>query len=438
MLALGDLPTHDPYSFTQDRPLLNHEWLSELILALAYGTGGVPGLLLLKVAILSTAWVVIWRSWRSAHPLAMAAALILSAWGALPVTRTIRPQLWTLLGLVVLVSTLRRTLTPRRLAAIAGLFAVWANLHGGFIVGIAVLGIWCGVEGLNRWKETARVPSVYIAAPIAAAAATLANPYGFELWRFLAETVRPSRDITEWQPLWTTPAYTWIPVLLTAAALIAGRLWPSWPALGALAVLWYGAVTVARIAPLTVPATVLLMATKASVRWPASMWRVRAPSTGAALFMVVPIVAGAWVAAPFVTLPYRCLPIGAQDPAGMARLRATSVEGRLAVHFDWGQYALWHLAPRLKVSWDGRRETLYSAEVQEIQKAVASGLPAGDRWLSEVTPEYVWLPASSVTRQKWLDAHGYRIDHHDAVSFIAVRADLPRLPVAIPGSRCFP
>lgn len=122
----------------------------------------------------------------------------------------------------------------------------------------------------------------------------------------------------------------------------------------------------------------------------------------------------------------------------MARLRATSVEGRLAVHFDWGQYALWHLAPRLKVSWDGRRETLYSAEVQEIQKAVASGLPAGDRWLSEVTPEYVWLPASSVTRQKWLDAHGYRIDHHDAVSFIAVRADLPRLPVAIPGSRCFP
>src|SRR5687767_14285714 len=133
MLALGGLPTNDPYSFTQDRPILNHEWLSELIQALAYRTGGIPGLLLLKTAILAGAWIVIWRSWRSAHPLAMAAAMILSAWGALPVTRTIRPQLWTLLGLLVLVSTLQRTLTPRRLVAIAGLFAVWANLHGGFI-----------------------------------------------------------------------------------------------------------------------------------------------------------------------------------------------------------------------------------------------------------------------------------------------------------------
>ena len=334
VLTLGDLPIKDPYSFTQDRPIIYHEWLGAVILALAYLTAGVAGLLVLKASVLAAAWFLIWRAWRMAHPLAMAAALPLAAWAALPVTRTIRPQLWTLLGLLALLSALQPALTPRWLVAIAGLFAVWANLHGGFIVGLAVLGIWCG-EGLNRWRETARVPSVYIAAPIAAAVATLANPYGFELWRFLAETVHPSRDITEWQPLWWTPAYTWIPVLLTAAALTAGRLWPSWPALAVLAVLWYGAVAVARIAPLTVPATVLLMATTASVRWPASKWTVRAPSTGAALLMVVPVVAGAWVAAPFVTLPYQCLPIGAQDPAGMARLRATSVEGRLAVHFDW-------------------------------------------------------------------------------------------------------
>ena len=39
---------------------------------------------------------------------------------------------------------------------------------------------------------------------------------------------------------------------------------------------------------------------------------------------------------------------------------ANHLEGRLLSWFDWGQYAIWHFAPRLKVSLDGRRETVYS------------------------------------------------------------------------------
>jgi hypothetical protein len=438
VLALGELPSADPYSFTQDRPILYHEWLGAVVMALAYRAGGVAGLLVLKTAVLAAAFMLLWRAWRAAHPLAASAALLLAAWGALPLTRTIRPQLWTLLGLLLLISMLQRPLTPLRLIAVTGLFALWVNLHGGFIVGLGVLGVWCAIEVLVAWRTTGRLPWMYVAAPVAAVLATLVNPYGVELWRFLAETVRPSRDITEWQPLWTTPGYTWIPVLLTAAVLVAVGLWPSWPAVGVLALLWYGAVSVARLAPLAVPATILLMSATASPRWSTSTWTIRAPSPAAALVMVLPVLIGTWTAAQFISMPYRCLPLGEQDPAGMARLRATSGEGRIAVHFNWGQYALWHLAPRLRISWDGRRETLYSAQVQETQRAVLSGLPAGDRWLSEVKPEYVWLPASSVTRREWLLAHGYRVDHHDSVSFIAVRADLPPLPLAEPAGRCFP
>src|SRR6188768_2227494 len=42
------LPTVDPYSFTQDRPWINHEWLSELQMGAAYALGGATGLVLLK------------------------------------------------------------------------------------------------------------------------------------------------------------------------------------------------------------------------------------------------------------------------------------------------------------------------------------------------------------------------------------------------------
>ena len=36
MLATHTLPSGDPYSFTQDIPWINHEWLSELMMGGAY------------------------------------------------------------------------------------------------------------------------------------------------------------------------------------------------------------------------------------------------------------------------------------------------------------------------------------------------------------------------------------------------------------------
>jgi len=57
------------------------------------------------------------------------------------------------------------------------------------------------------------------------ALATLLNPYGYGLWQFLAETVRPARaDVTDWKPLLQLPpAVLIIEALLPALALAA--LW---------------------------------------------------------------------------------------------------------------------------------------------------------------------------------------------------------------------
>ncbi len=50
----------------------------------------------------------------------------------------------------------------------------------------------------------------------------------------------------------------------------------------------------------------------------------------------------------------------------VALLKQSGAGGNMAVPFDWGEYVLWHLGPAIKVSIDGRRETLYSG----------AGLPA--------------------------------------------------------------
>ncbi len=44
----------------------------------------------------------------------------------------------------------------------------------------------------------------------------------------------------------------------------------------------------------------------------------------------------------------------------VALLKQSNAAGNIVVHFDWGEYVLWHLGPRIKVSIDGRRETVYS------------------------------------------------------------------------------
>src|SRR6266436_5119831 len=45
------LPQIDAYSFTQDRPWINHEWLSEALFAAAYASLGTLGLAVLKAAV---------------------------------------------------------------------------------------------------------------------------------------------------------------------------------------------------------------------------------------------------------------------------------------------------------------------------------------------------------------------------------------------------
>lgn len=44
-------------------------------------------------------------------------------------------------------------------------------------------------------------------------------------------------------------------------------------------------------------------------------------------------------------------------------LKQSNISGNMAIFFDWGEYALWHLSPQIKVSLDGRRETVYSDDI---------------------------------------------------------------------------
>ena len=135
-----------------------------------------------------------------------------------------------------------------------------------------------------------------------------------------------------------------------------------------------------------------------------------------------------------------CLPTRdtwAPDLSAAASLKGTS--GRLWTTFNWGQFAIWHFGPELKVSVDGRRETVYSDSVVAWNRAAEEGQGDAIAKMVAASPDYVWLPASRQQARSMMIERGYRLDVDGPVSFILARRDLPPLhPSTAALSACFP
>ena len=439
ILRTHALPSVDPYSFTQDVPWINHEWLSEVTMAAGYGAFGVAGVALLKGAMATAVFLLIWTAYRGAAFEARLGAALLAVLGCLPLVRTSRPQLWTVVGLAVLIRALLESGRGRRWW-LPVVFAAWANAHGGVVVGLAVLAAWLGAGVLQGAFGFRR--AVILGA--ACVLATLVTPYGWTLWRFIFQSVRLARpNIEDWTPLWRLGPSQWAAPLV--ACLATGWIGfrhdgHRWSRVAVLLLLAYAGARVARVAPLFVEAAVLLLAPLVVARWPVRPVAIRTRGER----LLVSGVAGLLVLAAIVVLAtsLRCIPIDRRtlpDQAVAAAL-AQARPGRLVVFFDWGEYALWHFGPAIRVSMDGRRETVYSDRRLREHDAILAGDPEGLATLGLWQPEYVWLPASSTATRAWLASNGYRLEVSDAESFLAVRSDLPRLDArpAAGGPACFP
>src|SRR6185369_11377240 len=58
-LATHGLTTIDPYSYTSDIPWLNHEWLSEVVIAVAYRAFGSAGLVATKMVFIAATFALL-------------------------------------------------------------------------------------------------------------------------------------------------------------------------------------------------------------------------------------------------------------------------------------------------------------------------------------------------------------------------------------------
>ncbi|MFO0702449.1 MAG: hypothetical protein U0514_00995 [Candidatus Andersenbacteria bacterium] len=148
ILAHG-IPHVNWYSHTfATFPWVDHEWAVEVPMALLHRLGGFR-LVTVAFALLLTGTLTFGLKW--ALPRRVAWPWVLVAGGTIAWLSASflgsRPQMLTYLLLLLLLGLLRRLREqPRYLWLVPVLLLAWANLHGSFILGLAVLGTWVAAE----------------------------------------------------------------------------------------------------------------------------------------------------------------------------------------------------------------------------------------------------------------------------------------------------
>jgi hypothetical protein len=444
------IPRHDPYSFTSDQSWVNHEWLSELIMYEAYRSAGAGGLIALRLTVLAAVLALVaWALRRTRpDPLVHDVTLAVLVIGTYAQTAVVRPQLFSILLFTVLLMllTTRRGWTVLSIG-VPVLFAVWSNLHGGWILGAGMLGIWVACDAAERLRAR-RSPWPPVLLLAGSIMATLVNPYGTEIVVFLHDTVGPIRaDVQEWQPVFVLGlpfVFHWAFVVAFVALVVVRsprRLERyQWLMLIALGVASFQLARV--IGFFAVGAVVLLLPQlEAMVRRRPEGMRRAAP---------VAVTIGCWAlclatvgwAAPRAVRRIGCIELGKRMPEAevVPLIRAEQLSGRMVTWFDWGQYAIWYLYPRVRVSYDGRRETVYSERVRGLHGELYRGTRAGRDYLATLDADIAWLP-TSLQAVPMLRQAGWSEWFRGPVSVVLVRKRAPAAPIMWSGSparRCFP
>jgi len=179
------LPTQDLFSFTRaGQPWINQGWLMEVLFYLLYRAGGLALIIFFQAAVITGGYVFVeaaaLNAARRARPAAWATftALLLGAdsWN-------LRPQgiSFLLFGFLLWVLECDRRAESRLTWGLPALFALWGNLHGGFVFGLGLLAIYAvgrTVADLSTTRRLGRPTQRLLIASGLSLAALSVNPVG--------------------------------------------------------------------------------------------------------------------------------------------------------------------------------------------------------------------------------------------------------------------
>lgn len=211
----GSLPGTEPLMpLSHGVPFLNSAWLSQLIAYGGFQVVGKAAITFLFAACVAGAMAVITRRIYNRTHSAMFAlgGFALTLWIEDQQLIVQRPQIAGFLFYSVLLSMLlRREWSKKNWLIVPVMFALWANMHGSFIVGLGLLGCFVLGRAVDLLRRTGKVASLFrdnklrrlVLLTELAAVAALLNPYGLGLYSsVLSFGSNPNlQSIVEWKSL---------------------------------------------------------------------------------------------------------------------------------------------------------------------------------------------------------------------------------------------
>jgi hypothetical protein len=371
-VLLTDVYSHTAYgSFWP-----NHEWLAEVVFYGMFKVGGLPLLTLFAAALILAGWIISWRLGSGpvrGRFLWTALALLPSSLWWEP-----RPHAFSLLFIPATVALL----ATQRLWWLPIVFLIWANAHGGVLLGLVLLGAGLGVQTLMAPRTWPQATLVFLACMVAATVTPLGLSFWFEIPKSLARIHLYPLD--EWRrPLLTDPRT--LPYWITAAAFCYGLIRN------------FGRLRRCTLheATLYTCALVLLPMSMSAIRHVGPFLMLAAPSltslvpfgqrAGArarverpVLNLVVAGVAAIAVIATIVSAYSRQIPRLRWTPVPAGALTALQqCPDNLYNRYDEGGYLLW-FAPDRRVFMDGRQDPFPPALVLEHIEMEHGRLDYGD------------------------------------------------------------
>jgi hypothetical protein len=425
------LAHEDPYSYaTTGQRWINHEWLAEVMFGLAWLAGGAAGLIALKlsVAFLTVGALCAHLRALQIHPVHGVIFFILLATPVLtPFFFLVRPQIFTFLLFAVTLLVIRAAEDGRYrwLWSAPPIVALWINFHGGVLAGVGMLGLWAAVHVPLHWHARWRI----VPPALATLFALLLNPYGVDLPAFLLTTATVARpEILDWQPL-ALVSRLGAMYAVVLATLALGLAFSRKPRRPVPVVLCLFTATLPLIAVRHLPLfsmTALVFASEhvadAWQRLVSDRGTPAEPPRSRALVALPAVAAVALLALGHAHGAFTRIRIENFDvPAAAVGLLARSgVTGNLAIEFDWGEYAIWHLGPRIKVGMDGRRETVYAPAFYEDYVDFAMGVRDWDAVLTRHPTDFALLAKKRPTYNLLKLTPGWQLVFEDAKTALFV------------------
>lgn len=208
----GGLPGHDVFTYTNyGHHWVLSEWLAQWLFYMIYQITGLNGVGVFTALLYVLCWVVTYKTCHDVLRDEGKAVVVTLLFCTLMGLVAPRPHIFTFLFFSIL---LRKLFLFKYFGSDRGLFVIpfimmlWANLHGGFFIGLVLMAVFIICEwGKHLWRGSDSCVDVVRLRKLSFIALlglifTAINPQGFYYWLYPYQAIVSSGDtqfISEWQ-----------------------------------------------------------------------------------------------------------------------------------------------------------------------------------------------------------------------------------------------